>query len=68
MDLSPIEERFEDGVAEAKCEDVLDGFLAQIVIDAINLLFAQNPLDRGVQRSCAFKIMSERLFEYHANP
>ena len=39
VDVAPIPDRLEDGIVETEDHDVLHGLLAQVVIDAVNLVF-----------------------------
>ena len=41
IDVAPVPDRLEHAVAEAEHEQVLDGFLAEIVIDAIDLVLVE---------------------------
>ena len=42
VDVLLVEQRLEDAVGEAQHEDVLDGFLAEVVIDAVDLPFVED--------------------------
>ena len=66
--MSPVEQRFEDRVAETETEDVLNRFLSQIMIDPIDLFFGQNLPDLLIQFPGALEIPAERLFENHSDP
>ena len=37
VDIAPVPDRLEQGIGEAECQDVLHGFLAQVMVDAIDL-------------------------------
>ena len=39
IDVAAVPDRLEDAVGEAEHHDVLDGFFAQVMIDAVDLLF-----------------------------
>ena len=41
IDVSPVPDRLEDPVGEPERQDVLDGLLSEIVIDAIDLRFGE---------------------------
>ncbi len=43
IDVIAVPERLDDVVGEAKDHDVLDGFFAEIVVDAVNLVFRREP-------------------------
>src|ERR1700687_1923755 len=42
VDVVAIPERLDDVVGESKDQNVLDGFLAEIVVDAVNLIFGED--------------------------
>ena len=44
-----VPDRLEDGVGEAKGEDVLDRLLAQVVVDAEDLVLVEDRFDLAVQ-------------------
>ena len=44
IDVAAVPERFENAVAEAEGEDILDGFLTEVVIDAVDLAFVEDLL------------------------
>jgi hypothetical protein len=48
VDVSAVPDGLEDAVGEAEDEDVLDGLLAQVMVDAVNLILIEDGLDRGV--------------------
>ncbi len=50
VDVAPVPERLEDAVAEAEDEQVADGLLAQVVVDAIDLRLVEDAHDRAVER------------------
>src|SRR5215471_13304677 len=66
--MVPTPERLEDSVGEAQHQDVLDRFLAEKVIDAIDLLFGQDLEDLRVKSLSRCKIVSKRLFDDHPSP
>ena len=43
VDVLLVEERLEEAVGEPEHEDVLDGFLAEVVIDPEDVLFRRRP-------------------------
>ncbi len=42
IDVTAVPERLENPVAEAKGQDVLHGFLAQVMIDAVDVGFGED--------------------------
>ena len=50
VDELAVPDRLEDPVREAEHQHVLDGLLAQVVVDAEDLVLGERPRDRGVQR------------------
>jgi len=67
-DVVPVPQRLEDRVREAEDEDVLDAFLTEVVIDAIDLVLAELVEHEPVERLCRFEAAAERLFDHHAAP
>ena len=63
-----VPERFEHLVGETHREDVLNGFLAQVVVDAEHGVGREDCLHDGVQFACAFKVVTEGLLNDHAAP
>ena len=63
IDVVAIPDRLEHAVAEAKDKNVLDRFFAEVVIDAIDLIFVVDPVQHLVQLARALQIASERLFD-----
>ena len=51
-----------------KYQDILDGFLAQIMIDAVDLILFQNLADLAIQCLGRFQIAAERLLDNDAPP
>ena len=55
---------FNDRVCEAQPDDVLDGFFAQIVIDAANVVFWEILPDAIVDGFCRRTVRTNRLLEH----
>src|SRR5665213_2985866 len=68
LDVAPVPERLEDSIAEAEREDVLDRFLAEVVIDAVDPALFKNFLQSPVQLDGAREIPAERFFDDDAPP
>ncbi len=45
IDVAAIPDGLEDSIRETEHQNVLDGFLAQVMIDAVDLFFAENGAD-----------------------
>jgi hypothetical protein len=61
IDVVAVPYRLKDAVRKAKHQNVLDGLLAQIVIDPEDLAFVENFIYFIIQLARAIKIMSKRL-------
>ena len=65
-DVVPVPDRFENGVGEPQNHDVLNGFLAEIVVDAEDLVFLSAALNHAIERLSTAVIPTEWLFDHHA--
>ena len=63
-----VEERLEDGVAEAKRQQVLHRFLAEIMVDPVDLIGPKKAQEVAVEGQRAGKVVAERLFDDDARP
>ena len=63
-----VPDRLEDGVGEAEGEDVLNGLLAQVVVDPEDLVLVEDGLHLGVQRSSGLQVGPERLLDHDPPP
>ena len=63
-----VPQGFDDVVRKAEDHYVLRGLFAEIVIDAIDLLFRQNLLQFLVELLRRFQVVAERLFDDHPRP
>ena len=68
VDVAVVPERLEDRVGKAQHHDVLRGFLPEIVVDAIRVLFAEDAGDHFVERVRRREIGAEGLLHDHARP
>ena len=68
IDVAPVPDRLEDAVGEAQRQDVLHRLLAQVMVDAIDLRFAESDHQVVVQRPCALDVVAERLLDDQAAP
>ena len=63
VDVLAVPQRLEDAVGEAQDQDVLDGLLAEIVVDPVDLPLAEHPRDQPVQLLGALQVAAERLLD-----
>ena len=68
IDELPVQQRLEDRVAEAEGQQVLHRLLAQVVVDAVDLVLVELLEDVGIQRPGRGQIAAERLLDDHAFP
>src|SRR5260370_19137793 len=61
-------QRLEDAVGEAQHQDVLDRFLAEKVIDPIDLVFGQHLEDLRDEGLGRCQVMTEMLFDDYSPP
>ena len=63
VDEIAVPYRLEDAVGEAEDQHVLHGFLAQVVVDAKDLVFGEDTVDGGVELAGGFQAGAEGLFD-----
>src|SRR5262245_31699129 len=68
VDITPVPNRFEDRIAEAKDQNILHRLFSQVMIDTINLPLIQHAHDFGIERLCTFQVVTEGFFEDHPPP
>ena len=68
VDVAPIPDRLEQAVAEAEDGEVLDRLLAQVVVDAKDLVLVEDGADLAVQAPRARQVVAERLLDDDARP
>ena len=68
IDVVAIPDRLEDGVGKAEDDQVLHGFFAQIVIDAIDLFFGKDVMHLLIQRHGRLQIAPEGFLDDEARP
>src|SRR5690606_8150078 len=68
VDVFIVPDRFQYRVGEALQQDVLQGGLAQIMVDTVDLAFLQVFGDRCLQRLGGRQIGAERFFDDDAAP
>ncbi len=68
IDVVAVPDRLEDAVGEAEDQDVLDGLLAQVVVDAVDLLLGQHLMQQAVEFPRRSQIGAEGFLDDHAPP
>ncbi len=68
IDVVAIPDRLEDAIGEAQDQHVLDGLFAEVVVDAVDLVLAQVPVQGGVELARRLQVAAERLFDDDAAP
>ena len=68
VDVVAIPDRLEHAVGEAQHQDVLDGLLAEIVIDPVDLVLVDDLQQFAVQRLRRGQVGAERLFDHQPPP
>jgi hypothetical protein len=68
IDIVAVPDRLEDAVAEAEDQDILHRLLAQVVVDAVDLLLAEDAQQVLVEFLRAGEIMAEGLLDDDARP
>ena len=63
VDVLAVPERLEDAVGEAQHQQVLHRLLAEIMVDAIGLIFGERLGDGGDDLAGAVEIAADRLFD-----
>jgi len=58
-----VPQRLEDAVGEPEHEDVLDGLLAEVVVDPVDLLLAEGGREPAAERLRARVVAPERLLD-----
>src|SRR5713226_10375095 len=67
-DVAPIPDRLEHSVGEAERQYVLNRLLAQVVIDAVDVVFVEDLVDLPVEIASARKVVAEWLLDDYAPP
>src|SRR6185437_8754194 len=68
IDPIAIPNRLEETVPEPEHHDVLDGFLSEKMIYAVDLIFVQNAEYLFIESMCRGQIVPKRLLDHHAAP
>ena len=62
IDVAAVPDRLENSVGEAQSQNVLNGFFAQVVIDAVDLLFVGHPQQLLVQQAGRIRDRVRKVF------
>ena len=68
VDVLGVPQRLEQVVREAQRHDVLDGLLAQVVVDAEHVVAGEDVVDQVVERLGGRQVGAERLLHHHPPP
>ena len=68
VDVVAVPDVLEDAVGEAEDEDVLHGLLAEVVVDAEDLIFVEDLVDLVVEGAGGFEVVAEGLLDDDADP
>ncbi len=68
VDMVAVPERLEDAVRKSQHQNVLDRFLAEEMIDPIDLVFGQHLEDLRVECLRRCEVVPERFFDDHPPP
>ncbi len=68
VNVGAIPDRLEDGVGKAGEQNILHSFLAEIMVNAIDLVFVECFVDLLIQSDCGCQVCAERFFKHHAPP
>ena len=66
VDVLPVPQRLEDAVGKAEDEQVLHRLLAEVVVDAVDLLLVEGGVQLVVEVAGALQVVSERFLHHHA--
>ena len=64
VDVAPVPDRLEQGVGEAKGEQVLHRLLAQVVVDAVDLALGEEPGQGGIELPRRREVVAEGLLHH----
>src|SRR5260221_9714047 len=68
VDIAPVPHGFKNAVCQAKDQDILHGFFAEVVIDAIHLFLFKDSCDLAVKLSSRGQIMPKGFFDDNTSP
>ena len=56
MDIVPIPQRFENAIGKTRDQEILNGFLSQVMIDAIDIFFIEILFKTKLQTYCNWSL------------
>lgn len=68
VDVVRVPDRIEQLVREAQSQNVLDGFLTEVVVDTEDRVLGEHLVDDGVQFASALEVVAERLLDDDSSP
>src|SRR5260370_36754013 len=68
VDIAPVPHGFKNAVCQAKDQDILHSFFAEVVIDAIHLFLSKDSCNLAVKLSSRGQIMPKGLFDDNTRP
>ena len=68
VDVAAVPDRLENSVGESERHDVLHGFFAEIMVDAVNLFLVSYFQQLLIQLLGRFQIVPERFFNHNPAP
>src|SRR5664279_1069367 len=68
VNVTAIPDGLENSIREPQRQNILDRFLSQVVIDAIDLAFRSDSQELLVQSLGGIEVVAKRLFDNHAAP
>ena len=66
VDVRAVPERLEQRVGEAQRHQVLDGFLAEVMVDPEDLILVEDGADLVVDRAGRGEVVADRLLQHHS--
>jgi hypothetical protein len=63
-DVAAVPDRLEQHVREAEHEEILDGFLAEVVVDPEDPFFGEDGVQGGVEIDRRLQVTAERLLDH----
>ncbi len=67
-DVAAVPNGFEDGIGKAEEQDVLRGFLAEIMVNAVNLAFVEGGMQDAVEFVGRGEVAPKRFFDHDSPP